>query len=346
MASGSNFGFSQDEYCEAFNLKPGESRLCNSIPELFAFVIGLLGELRNVESKAFERLNLVDRELADRVLTAPFPWWFRGSRADEYALNSGVFRTGKSGFAELKYSTQIRSHADLDRRLQHEYFFLTRRRFEELTSSVWDRLFEMQHCGMPTRLLDWTLNLTTTVFVAVYYARRKKQLHGMPTVWILNPRILSGVFLGEYALNDYAYLELNGTPDELKDWKAVPDLKKKCEHAVGRPNWIYNKLIQTTGHFPLQTSWTNPRLLAQAGCFTLQGGDEASPLDELAREQPRHRPNYLLKVRLNRGSAVDDSALENAWEQLHSIGMDERHLFPERDYIAKSIKERRGLLKQ
>src|SRR5438477_586073 len=82
----------------------------------------------------------------------------------------------------------------------------TRRQFHDRhTGDAWDLLAEMQHYRLPTRLLDWSLSLTTAAFFAVYYARQKGKAAAdnlpanrtklpddsasnfLPTVWILNP---------------------------------------------------------------------------------------------------------------------------------------------------------------
>ena len=357
---------------KAFCLGQGEGHIANSLPELLAYVIELLQKIRDENAMPdINPLNLEGRVLEDRayatcLTSGPYAWWFRGVPTDRHRLLSKVFRRfdgklsedkrrGQSRMNEFNYPSKVMDAPDLSRRLQHEYSRETRRHSGEgaWNWNVWDCLSEMQHYGMPTRLLDWSYSLTTAAFFAVYYARkdaedecalraneecalsRPKPDSGHPTIWILNPRVLSGVYLGEYALNDYAYLEINGSHDEVANkWKHLKF--KRGEEQFGRPNWIYRKLIENEGHFPLPASWTNSRLAAQSCCFTLQGC--AEPLDKLAQQQfSRKKPLYLLKVRLHR------KGVEQAWDQLQSIGIDKRYLFPEKDKIAESIIEHRRI---
>jgi hypothetical protein len=338
------FSFTETDYLKAFDVGRGESYQCDSLSEVIAYVIGLLDTLEPPErprqerdshpAVLFERMRLdtIEKSMASACLRSPYAWWFRGSDG-EHPLVSGVFR---EDLRELNYPMHLSNYEMLDRRLRHEYFLLVRRDKSEISSSVWDRVFEMQHYGMPTRLLDWSMNLTTAVFFAVESAF-KKQSAGedvSPTIWMLNPRILSGVFLGEYALNDYAYLEMHGQKEELGGWTKIPSIQTAWKTSVGRPNWIYDTLIESTGHFPVLPSWTNSRLLAQAGAFTLQASK--LPLDDVQREVSQR---FLLKVRLN------SEAVPVAERQLQRIGIERRSLFRESEHIARSIIQNRGLKK-
>ncbi len=63
-------------------------------------------------------------------------------------------------------------------------------------SSEWAVLFQMQHYGIPTRLLDWT----TTFANALYFALQKSPVS--PTVWILNPYELNNLASGQRKMGD------------------------------------------------------------------------------------------------------------------------------------------------
>lgn len=334
--------FKLDDYQKAFDLK-GEGTVVDSVPDLVDYVTGLLQWIKseNPKNKKKNPLNLDKPDLAKRLTSAPYSWWFRGvwsDNAEHHLMKSSVFRckTDECGYQDANTDP----HTHLERRLRHEYTTETRRRFDELSCNVWDRLFEMQHYGMPTRLLDWTRSLMNAIFFALDSPRKHsdnaKQQDCNPTIWILNPRILSGVFLGEYALNDYAYLEIHGTIDEIKQWKIKWGPHNR-DQKFGTHNWIYHKLIAKEGHFPVLASWTNQRLLSQLGCFTIQGGKSGKSLDELA--QVKGQPHYLLKVRLNN----DKKNLELLREQLRIIGVERRFLFPEKENISTSIVEQRKL---
>jgi hypothetical protein len=270
--------------------------------------------------------------LHEYPLRGPYSWWFRGVASDTYALNSGVFR---HKLEEIRHAGEVRDHAELDRRLQHEYFYVTHRRFEEIGSTIWDRLFEMQHHGMPTRLLDWTLNLITAVFFAVtdrqqIEAKFKDSLDlGDAVVWMLNPRLLSMAAVGEMSLNDLSYLEMHGCEEELSGWKCKPK-----EMHFGKPNWLYKWLIARDVHFPIAANSTNQRVLAQSGCFTLQGGSTTSPSLNSYAMQKAHQgcARFLLKFR------IDPTKCNDIAHELLMIGLDRRFLFPDRETASRSLR--------
>jgi hypothetical protein len=269
-------------------------------------------------------------------LQGPYSWWFRGVASD-YALNSGVFR---SSLEELRTTHKIDDYADLDRRLQHEYFYTTHRRIEEMGNSIWDRLFEMQHHGMPTRLLDWTFNLLTAILFAVtdrIESEKSKDVAGDAVVWMLNPRLLSKAAVGEAALNDPSYLEMHGCDSELRRWE-----REDLPLAFGTPNWIYRWLVNKDIHFPIPARSTNQRVLAQCGCFTLQGGSkERNSLDSYAAERAndKHKPcaRFLLKLRINPEKCNDIR------QELNMIGVDRRLLFPDLENAARSLREHHNI---
>jgi hypothetical protein len=286
-----------------------------------------------------ERLaNGTSRPLPEYALLGPNSWWFRGVSSDIYDLDSGIFRLK---IKKSRYPTKSTDYAALDRRLQHEYFFVTRRRFEEIGETIWDRIFEMQHHGMPTRLLDWTFNLLTAVFFAVHHRReaerktKRAKLAGTPVVWLLNPRLLSAAVVGESALNDLSYLELHGCRHELEPWDPKPS-----EMSFGTPNWLYQWLIGLNAHFPIVGSSTNQRVLAQSGCFTLQcGAKGSSPLNEYAIERAGERGHarFLLKFR------IDPRRCEDIAQELQLAGLDLRFLFPEKDFASRSLRYHHAL---
>jgi hypothetical protein len=182
------------------------------------------------------------------------------------------------------------------------------------------------------------MNLGQAIWFSLQTPRVSKIRHE-PVIWILNPRLLAKASLGEAVLNDFAYLELHGEAEEMA-WG--PEF---CEHrsrAGGGPGWVLSFLVDhpKKGHFPILPSWTNPRLAAQMGCFTLQSGvDEASPsLDEFAVEAVRAGfAPFLYKIRL------EPQAVASARTALSFLGVNEYTLFPELHKTCAWINQIRNL---
>jgi hypothetical protein len=164
-----------------------------------------------------------------------------------------------------------------------------------------------------------------------------------PVIWILNPRLLAKASLGAAGLDDFGYLERHGSSGQISAWKpaAVPPDSSDRE-LFGQPGWILDYLSShpSQGHFPVLASWTNPRMAAQMGCFTLQSGlgDSKPPsLDQYAMNTQSHR--FLLKVCFE----PDPHLLKKAYQALSLVGVNRYTLFPEVHETCAWIKELRNL---
>ena len=106
--------------------------------------------------------------------------WFRGVHDARYALVPRLYRSDR-GIDELQA-------------LEREMFAEFRSRSRSLLtpdissdSSDWERMFVMQHYGIPTRLLDWSEN----AFYALYFAVSGAAERGFTkdaAVWVMEDR--------------------------------------------------------------------------------------------------------------------------------------------------------------
>lgn len=174
---------------------------------------------------------------------------FRGLSNNSYKLLPFLFRdidiTKDSNFSyqrEVTVFSNVASHSPI---------------FNPNSSkSSWEVISEMQHHGIPTRLLDWT----GSFIIALYFALRKCDEEHTPCIWMLNPVKLNKESIGKthiisvYSESDFDYFKMFIT-------------KKTEVKPPEMPIAIY----------PIRS---HPRILAQNSFFTLHGTN-LKPLDEI-----------------------------------------------------------------
>ncbi len=183
-------------------------------------------------------------------------FWYRGHEKSSYTLTASLFRyeNGKEQEEEL-----FRSY--------------TRTNLQEPNrkDDAWETLFDMQHYGVPTRLLDWTKVLG----IAAYFAVTPNAED--PCVYILDPERLN---------------QKSGRASVVN----VPDVGRYDYQTV---YWKKDPFLHT---HPLAISPTfqNERLQRQRGTFTVNG---------LNKERlEKQSPDCLCRVNLDRKAC--DEALQ------------------------------------
>jgi hypothetical protein len=124
-------------------------------------------------------LDLVDK--AQRELSSETPgvteFWYRGHERASHTLTPSLFRYRDP-------------EGKRDSEANQEYLFALYARAllgdPGCEMGTWERLFDMQHYGIPTRLLDWTQVLGVAVFFAV-----RPNNQDRPSVFVLNPVALN-----------------------------------------------------------------------------------------------------------------------------------------------------------
>jgi FRG domain len=119
----------------------------------------------------------------------------------------------------------------------------------------WELLVDMQHYGIPTRLMDWTDVLGVALAFALYDSNND---HESSAIYILDP----------ISLNKLSGLE------EIKRAPNDPDFKYKSIYWHGRP---FKALLPIA----MDCGFHNDRIAAQKGNFTIHGANSA-PIDAKA----------------------------------------------------------------
>lgn len=117
-------------------------------------------------------------------------------------------------------------------------------------ASDWTILYYMQHHGVPTRLLDWTINFATALFFALSGNPES------PTVWILDPYALNEQSLGSRTISNL-------------------NVSFKTDYVIFMENGLNPEM-------PMAVSGdsTIERMRSQGGAFTIHG-DLSKSLEEL-----------------------------------------------------------------
>ncbi len=162
----------------------------------------------------------------------PSSVWYRGMSRADYKLLPSLHRA----------SNGLKKEQDMFNEYERSAARLTTKR-----SNDWELLFDMQHYGIPTRLLDWTDVLGVAIAFALYDTRDD----GLDSsIHVLHPKKLNS----------------KSGPSEIRRSVNDPAFDYKQIYWHGRP---FNAVYPIAIDGPLQ----NDRMVAQQGAFTLHGSN-------------------------------------------------------------------------
>jgi hypothetical protein len=253
-------------------------------------------------AKFIEQVRAATGVLGIRSYQDPF---FRGHRDTKYRLLPSLFRQGARTYEE---------YLKLERRMFFEFQTRARQLYDN-EHTDWDRLFHMQHHGVPTRLLDWS-----SVFgVALYFALLDHidESDREPCIWLLNP----------YALNHAAWnLHRLFAPKYIARDEHLNRSYDYGELLLGTHPQIWGERTWWETPLAIYSHQRSDRMFAQGGFFTIHGLDHR-PIEEIFQT----RPDILQKVDVPR------AAIPAAREFLSFAGIGHRQLFPDLDGVARSV---------
>ncbi|HMJ47320.1 MAG TPA: FRG domain-containing protein [Ferruginibacter sp.] len=214
--------------------------------------------------------------------------WFRGQSAFDWKLQPAFLRKEKN-ITEFTLITKFRQNASL--------------LIEKSPSNYFDWLFQMQHHGVPTRLLDWTESALTALYFAVEDGRNQNKDGAL---WILLPT----------ELNKNA----NIYSDEIFYIPSFEDIVLKNYNPEVFHQEKNTKLLPVAAI----ASRNNSRMQAQLGVFTISHRDK-TPIENIGDKK------HIWKYKIPRANKKMIKL------ELSLLGITKFQVFPELSSIGEII---------
>ena len=242
------------------------------------------------------------------------PLWYRGISLNTHGLTPSLYRHNDLPTGE--------TYLSLERKLLNRFDERSKPFLADSIQSDWERMFIMQHYGMPTRLLDWTENPLVALFFAItdakaYLSEMNRHVADpdldalSASVWLLSPHRWNAKAFEHMSYNSGP---LSPTHHYLNPYISSPDAEPKPPALPAAIFGIHN----------------SSRIVAQRGVFTIFGAD-TEPMESMF-ENKDFDEHTLARIDIPYNS-VDDIL-----KRLLSIGYADSVIYPDLEGLARETK--------
>jgi hypothetical protein len=227
--------------------------------------------------------------------------WYRGCRSITHQLKPTLYRHATK--------TKIEDIAVLENDLTTRFVQRSLPFLQRTFTDEWDKLFFMQHYGVPTRLLDWSEN----PFVSIYFALLpdEKFKKSDACLWMCNPIAWNQASLSHISFKGGVLDQSSTVLRAYAPGTAVADL-------LMSPITVYG-------------SYNSPRIVAQRGGFVLFGKG-TTPMEQLFKSDDKYPSDCLKKI------VISYDKIDEIRTSLFRKGFTESVVFPDLDGLAKELR--------
>lgn len=226
--------------------------------------------------------------------------WFRGISKSNLRLLPGV----------------VWRHASDEDSILQEFMVSLPAYHAKSHDDPWELYSLMQHFGLPTRLLDWSKAPLAALFFALDFDDSKASSEHFPVVWAMNPYELNRLATSEPELY---------VPTSKFGFSAHADMVDSYLPKSIRPFRISPSTALPPQPLAIEPPFSNPRVLAQQGCFTVHGRD-TTPLDEIIEMN-----EHLLRINIAPEAVVEMRA------DLAQLGFRAEWIYQDLDRLSRRI---------
>lgn len=190
--------------------------------------------------------------------------WYRGIANEDMGLVPGVvWRDISEGIEESLISSFL---IDGNSKLKQDI------------NCQWELYSMMQHYGLPTRLLDWS----KSPLIAAYFALESENDDDR-VVWVMDPFELNRINMDKHEV----FVPHKNLKEETSVEPYLPKILRQDNASNTQPHPI-----------AIEPPYTNSRILAQQGCFTVHG-TKKEPINV---QFERNRSDRIIKIKFCKSS--------------------------------------------